>query len=48
LNTLETPLEVELKVFGLISEKSANGDCVEKEGMKGQLRATCKPSAAIS
>ena len=40
-------MEVDLIVQGIWgSEKSANGDCVEKKGAKGQLRATCKPSVA--
>jgi hypothetical protein len=40
-------LEVDLIVQGIWgSKKSANGDCVEKKGAKGQLRATCKPSVA--
>jgi hypothetical protein len=44
VDTFETPLEIEFEVgAGVIS--SANGDCVEKEGAKGQLRATCKPSS---
>jgi len=42
-DTLETPLVVELGIDGN-EISNINGDCSEKEGAKGQLRATCKPS----
>ena len=42
-DTLDTPLVVELEIDGE-EIGNINGDCSEKEGAKGQLRATCKPS----
>jgi len=41
-DTLDTPLIVELEIDGK-EIGNINGDA-EKEGAKGQLRATCKPS----
>jgi len=44
LDTLDLPLNAHL-FNDAIDIESTNGDCTFEEGAKGQLSATCKPSA---